>query len=179
MKQPELEEERLLLSVQGRELLIERRTMLDEAIPVTLTTPSGGTRALDLKLAEPGVYRATTPASELGLWRASDGTLTALVSVGPINPREFTEVTSTKDVIEPLTNATGGGTWRIAELGAPAPRIVGVRSGERFAGSDWAGLKLREASTLRGLGLFPLFAGLPGLLILLAGVAAAWAREGR
>jgi hypothetical protein len=179
MKQPELEEERLLLSVQGGDLSIERRTMLDEAVPVTVTTPSGETRAINLALAEPGVYRATTPASELGLWRASDGTLTALFNVGPINPREFAEVTSTKSVLEPLTSATGGGTLRISELGAPAPRIVGVRSGERFAGSDWLGLKLREASTLRGLGLFPLFAGLSGLLILLASVAAAWAREGR
>jgi hypothetical protein len=179
MKQPELEEERLLLSVQGGDLAIERRTMLDAAVPITVTTPSGETRAIELALAEPGVYRATTPASELGLWRASDGTLTTLVNVGPINPREFAEVTSTKEVLEPLVNATGGGVWRISELGALAPRIVGVHSGERFAGSDWLGLKLREASVLRGLGLFPLFAGLSGLLILLAGVAAAWAREGR
>ena len=179
MKQPELEEERLLLSVQGGDLAIERRTMQDEVVPVTVTTPSGETRAINLAPAEPGVFRATTPASELGLWRASDGTLTTLVNVGPINPREFAEVTSTKAVLEPLVSATGGGAWRISELGAPSLRIVGVRSGERFAGSDWLGLKLREASTLRGLGLFPLFAGLSGLLILLAGVAAAWAREGR
>src|ERR1700682_6090428 len=179
MKQPELEEERLLLSVQGGNLAIERRTMQDDAVPVTVTTPSGQARAIDLALVEPGVYRATTPASELGLWRASDGPLTTLVNVGQINPREFAEVTSTKAVVEPLASATGGGVWRISELGALAPRIVGVRSGERFAGSDWLGLKLRDASTLRGLGLFPLFAGLSGLLILLAGVAAAWAREGR
>jgi hypothetical protein len=179
MKQPELEEERLLLSVQGSDLAIERRTMQNEAVPITVVTPSGETRAIDLALAEPGVYRATTPASELGLWRASDGALTTLVNVGPINPREFAEVTSTKEVLEPLVNATGGGVWRISELGALTPRIVGVHSGERFAGSDWLGLKLRDASTLRGLGLFPLFAGLSGLLILLAGVAAAWAREGR
>jgi hypothetical protein len=179
MKQPELEEERLLLSVQGGDLAIERRTMSDEAPPITVTTPSGEARAINLALVEPGVYRATTPASELGLWRASDGALTTLVNVGPINPREFAEVTSTKEVLEPLVNATGGGVWRISELGALTPRIVGVHSGERFAGSDWLGLKLRDASTLRGLGLFPLFAGLSGLLILLAGVAAAWAREGR
>jgi len=179
MKEPDLEEERLLLSVQGGDLLIERRTMQNEAVPVTVTSPSGETRAINLSPAEPGVFRASTPASELGLWRASDGTLTSLVNVGPINPREYAEVTSTKRVLEPIANATGGGIWRMAELGAPAPRVVGVRSGERFAGSDWLGLKLREASTLRGLGLFPLFAGLSGLLILLSAVAAAWAREGR
>ena len=45
--------------------------------------------------AEPGVWRAAIEANELGLWRATDGTLTALANVGPANPREFTEVTST------------------------------------------------------------------------------------
>jgi hypothetical protein len=40
-------------------------------------------------------------------------------------------------------------------------------------------LRLRDVSVVRGLGLFPLFAGLSGLLLLLAGIAATWAREGR
>jgi len=159
--------------------MVERRTMRDEVPPVTITTPSGETRTLSLSAGEPGVYRAGTPASELGLWRATDGTLTTLVNVGPINPLEYAEVTSTKDVLAPLANATGGGMWRVADLAGSAPRVVGVRSGERFAGSDWLGLKLRDASVVRGLGLFPIFAGLSGLLLLLAGVSAAWAREGR
>jgi hypothetical protein len=179
MKEPELEEERLTLGVAGTELTIERRTMKETTEPVVITTPSGVTRRIELVRAEPGLFRAATAADELGLWRASDGTLTALVNVGPINPLEFAEVTSTKEVLAPIAAATGGGVWRIAELGAPAPRVVGVRSGERFAGPDWLGLKLREASVVRGLGLFPLFAGLSGLLLLMAGVAAAWAREGR
>ena len=54
-----------------------------------------------------------------------------------------------------------------------------MRSGERFAGPDWLGLRMRDASIVRGVGLFPLFAGLSGLLILLAGLAATWARVGR
>ena len=101
------------------------------------------------------------------------------MNVGPINPREYAEVTSTKEVLAPLASATGGGVWRLADLDQNAPRVIGVRSGERFAGPDWLGLRMREASVLRGIGLFPLFAGLSGLLILLAGIAATWAREGR
>jgi len=179
MKQPDLEEERLVLQAQGRELLVERRTMQDAARPVTVTTPSGATRTVELQPAEPGIFRAGTEANEFGLWRATDGELTALVNVGPINPREYAEVTSTRDVLAPLASATGGGVLRLADLGQTAPRVVGVRSGERFAGPDWIGLHLRDASVVRGIGLFPLFAGLTGLLILLAAVAAAWAREGR
>jgi hypothetical protein len=41
------------------------------------------------------------------------------------------------------------------------------------------GLRMRDASIVRGIGLFPIFAGLSGLLILMAGIAFAWAREGR
>jgi hypothetical protein len=179
MKEPDLEEERLVLRAEGRELLVERRTMQDTAQPVTVTSPSGAARQVTLDAAEPGIFRAGIEAPEFGLWRATDGKLTALVNIGPINPREYAEVTSTREVLAPLAAATGGGTFRIAELGQAAPRIVGVRSGDRFAGQDWLGLKMREASVVRGIGLFPLFAGLSGLLILLAGVAAAWAREGR
>ena len=179
MKEPDLEEERLVLQARDRELLVERRTMQESALPVTVTSPSGATRPLTLAAAEPGIFRASTEANEFGLWRATDGKLTALVNVGPINPREYAEVTSTKEVLAPLASATGGGVWRLADLDHNGPRIIGVRSGERFAGPDWLGLHMRDASIVRGIGLFPLFAGLTGLLILLAGIAAAWAREGR
>src|SRR6476659_7306925 len=108
MKQPDLEEEALRLIVRGRDLTVQRQTMSDTVSDVTLTTPSGKTRTLTLSAAEPGVWRTTIEANELGLWRATDGTLNALANVGPANPREFTEVTSTTDVLGPLSNATGG-----------------------------------------------------------------------
>ncbi|MBX3521340.1 MAG: hypothetical protein KF835_15115 [Xanthobacteraceae bacterium] len=179
MKEPELEEERLVMSARGGEILIERRTMSDKVEPVTVTQPSGGTQILNLAQAEPGTFRATVKAAELGLWRATDGKLNALINLGPLNPREYLEVTSTRDVMLPLVNGTRGGVLRLADLSGGAPRIVQIRSAERFAGPDWIGLKQRDASVVRGLGLFPLFAGLSGLLILMAGIAAAWAREGR
>ena len=179
MKEPDLEEERLRMVARGGDIVVERQTMGDAAPPVTITTPTGATRSLTLTSAEPGLFRATFPADTLGLWRASDGTHTALVNVGPLNPREFAEVTSTTETLRPTIEETGGGIWRMADLSGGVPRVVAVRSGERFAGEDWMGVQMREVSVVRGLGLFPLFAGLSGLLILLAGVAAAWAREGR
>ncbi|MDQ0348277.1 hypothetical protein [Ancylobacter vacuolatus] len=179
MKEPDLEEERLRMVAQGGDLMVERQTMGDSAPPVTITTPTGATRRVTLEPAAPGLFRVSFPADMLGLWRATDGTHTALVNVGPLNPREFAEVTSTTQTLRPTVEATGGGVWRMADLAGGVPRVIAVRSGERFAGEDWMGLAMREVSVVRGLGLFPLFAGLSGLLILLAGVAAAWAREGR
>jgi hypothetical protein len=181
MKQPDLEEEALRMSVRGRDLEIRRQSMADDVAPVEMTAPSGAKRTLTLDKSEPGVWKALTQANELGLWRATDGKLTTLVNVGPANPREYAEVTSTRDVLAPLTNATGGDARRLADASGTLsiPRILGVRSSDTYKGDDWLGLKMRDASVVRGIGVLPLFAGLIGLLLLVGSLAATWMREGR
>jgi hypothetical protein len=180
MKQPDLEEEALRLIVRGRDLLIERQTMADTVNEVTLTLPSGVTRTVTLQAGEAGLWRGSVRATELGLWRATDGKLNALVNVGPANPREFADVTSTTEVLGPLSSATGGDARRLTETtGVSLPRIVGMRSSDTYRGEDWIGLKMREASVVRGIGVLPMFAGLLGLLLLVGALAATWAREGR
>jgi hypothetical protein len=180
MKQPDLEEEALRLLVHGREITVQRQTMADTVAPVIVTSPSGATQNLALDQAEPGVYRKTIEATQLGLWRATDGKLTTLVNVGPANPREFSEVTSTTAVMAQLTNATGGDSRRLVEGSAMnVPRVVGVRSSDTFKGDDWIGLKLREASVVRGIGVLPMFSGMLGLLLLVGSLALTWGREGR
>ena len=180
MKQPDLEEEALRLVVRGHELLVRRQTMADEVSDVTLTSPSGSTQILKLTPTDAGVWEATVTANELGLWRATDGKLNALVNIGPANPREFSEVTSTTDVLAPITAATGGDSRRLEEgNNMSVPRILAVRSGDTYKGGDWIGLKMRDASVVRGIGVLPVFAGLLGLLLFLGSLAGTWAREGR
>jgi hypothetical protein len=180
MKQPELEEEALRLIVHGRDLTVQRQTMADTVNEVTLTSPTGATRKLNLQSVEPGLWRSAITANELGLWRATDGKLTALVNVGPPNPREFAEVTSTGDVLRPIVNATGGGVKRLDNGGKlSVPRVLPVRTSSIFKGDDWIGLKMRDVSVVRGIGVLPIFAGLIGLLLLIGSLAATWAREGR
>jgi hypothetical protein len=180
MKEPDLEEEALRLSVSGHNLVVRRQTMGETVADVTLTSPSGATQTLKLAPKEPGVWEASVPANELGLWRATDGKLNALSNIGPANPREFTEVTSTTSVLEPIASATGGDSRRLDEgHGLNVPRILAVRSGDTYKGDDWIGLKMRDASVVRGIGVLPVFAGFLGLLLLLGSLAGTWAREGR
>src|SRR6267378_2867573 len=148
--------------------------------PVMVTSPSGATRELTLSASEPGTWRSTIPANELGLWQATDGTLKALINVGPTNPKEFSEVTSTTEMLKPLTQATGGDVRRIVDgSSVELPRIVPVRAASVFRGDGWMGVKMRDASVVKGVGVLPLFAGLIGLLLLLGAFAATWLREGR
>ena len=180
MKEPELDEEALRLQVRGKTLIVQRQTMADTADPVTVTSPSGTTRKLTLTAGEPGLWTASLEAGELGLWQATDGKLKALINVGPANPKEFAEVTSTPDVLKPLTQATGGDALRIASGASVAlPRIVPVHGSSVFHGDGWLGMRMRDASVVRGVGVLPVFAGIVGLLLLLGAFAATWLREGR
>jgi hypothetical protein len=180
MKQPDLDEEALRLQVQGKDLQVIRQTMADSVTPVTLTSPSGTTKELSLTAGDPGEWRATVPANELGLWQATDGTLKALINVGPTNPKEFSEVTSTTDMLRPLAQATGGDAKRVVDGSSiDLPRIVPVRSSSIFHGDGWMGVRMRDASVVTGVGVLPIFAGLIGLLLLLGAFAATWLREGR
>jgi hypothetical protein len=57
--------------------------------------------------------------------------------------------------------------------------VPGARaSSDTFHGDDWIGVKMRDASVVRGIGVLPVFAGLIGLL-LVGSLAATWLREGR
>ena len=180
MKQPDLDEEALRLKVEGRDLVVLRQTMADTVQPVTVTSPSGTTRQVTLTAGDPGEWRAALSADELGLWQATDGSLKALINVGPVNPKEFAEVTSTTEALRPLLQATGGDARRIADSGSiDLPRVLPVRASTVFRGEGWLGVKMRDASVVRGIGVLPVFAGLIGLLLLLGAFASTWLREGR
>src|SRR4030088_950263 len=180
MKQPDLDEEALRLQIQGHDLVVQRQTMADSVTPVTVTSPSGVTRELTLSAGDPGTGRSTTPANELGLWQATDGTLKALINVGPTNPKEFSEVTSTTEMLRPLAQATGGGARRgVDGFGIDLPRLRPAGGSGAFRGDGWLGVRMRDASVVKGVGVLPLFAGLIGLLLLLGAFAATWLREGR
>ena len=90
-------------------------------------------------------------------------------------------MTSTTEVLAPFTSATGGDSRRLTDASGNVvlPRIVAMRSSDTYRGDDWLGLKMRDASVVRGIGVLPMFAGLLGLLLLLGAFAATWVREGR
>jgi hypothetical protein len=80
----------------------------------------------------------------------------------------------------PLMQATGGDSRRVVDgSGVELPRILAVRASSVFRGDGWLGVKMRDASIVRGVGVLPIFAGLIGLLLLLGAFAATWLREGR
>jgi len=192
MKEPDLEEERLIASAKGLKLTLERHSMEDAVGPVTLSAPGGETSQVTLEPAGAGVWRTTVDVKIPGLYKAQTkadtGELTAVAHAGIDDPIEMSEVTATSDKLEPLSDATGGGVFWTASSAQAArdnpddvsvPRISMLSNAKVLAGSGWMGLKDREAYVTRGVKLTPMFTGFTALSALLLLLALAWWREGR
>lgn len=182
MREPDLEDETLNARTQGQRMIIERRTLGETVDPLRITTPSGEEIALELTDEGDGLFRGSLPADQIGLWRITDGTLTALAHVGPPNPVELQQVVSTPDHLAPLTEASNGSLARLTqtqgdEMTVPRVRLVGEAA--RTSGNGWIGVRRTDASVLIGATQQPLSLGLWALLPALALWGAAWWREGR
>jgi hypothetical protein len=176
MKEPELEEERLTATVTSGQIVIERHTMEDSAKPVTLTYPSGKRVTLNLSQVEPGLFRAAAKADELGLYRATDGTLNAVTAAGPLNPKEVADMRATDAILKAPTQATGGDTHWLAD---GMPSIRRVSPGSIASGEGWMGLRANNAyrvTSVEQRALLPVWAW---LLLVLATLLLAWRLEGR
>ena len=176
MKEPELEEEALTATAQGRTMRITRRTLDETVPPVTITAPDGSTTELPLAPAGPGRFEAEYTGEEIGLYRLENGDEVTVIGLGPAAPREFVETIASDEALRPVIDALRGGVARVED---GLPRLRDVRLGRPAAGRGWLGLTPRGAYETRDVRQTPL---LPGWLVLLLSalfITAAWLREGR
>jgi hypothetical protein len=176
MKEPELEEEKLTASIAGGDLTVERRTMAAEPAPVTMTDPSGQQSPVPLTKVEPGIWRGTAKADALGLYRVSDGKLSAVAAAGPLNPKEVADMRATTSVLAPIAEQSGGAVHWLSD---GMPDVRRVERGRRMAGDNWMGIAANQASRVTSVDQTPLLPAWAALILLLGTLMLAWRQEGR
>jgi hypothetical protein len=176
MKEPELESEMLSAAIVGDKLQITRRTMAAQTPAVTLTMPSGKSTSLPLTKAEPGIWRAEAKAGELGLYRATDGILSAVAAAGPLNPKEVADMRATDEVLKPDAQASGGSVHWLED---GVPEIRRVEAGDTASGSNWIGLRSNGAYRVTALEQEKLLPQWLALLLIVGALLLAWRLEGR
>lgn len=178
MKEPDLEEEHLTGRQDKNQLVVERRTMADQAENVTVTLPSGETREVQLRQASPGLWRGRLDVNEAGIHRLNDEKLAAAVAIGSADPKESADPLATASLLEPVAQATGGGIQWLEDY-ETLPRIVTAGAGRQMAGSGWLAFKENDAHRVRAVTEIPLFSSLTSLGLLLLALGTMWYREGR
>jgi hypothetical protein len=176
MKEPDLEENDLRAAIDGDRLVVTRQSLDPDDKPVTVTAPDGTTSTLQLTAEHGGRSAGTLAVNQMGLYRVTDGTRTALAAAGPLNPVEFADVRATPDKLAPLVAASGGGIYWIAD---GVPEIRRVAAGRATAGRSWLGLRENDDYVVAGFSETPLLPGIAALLLAIGTLIAAWRREGR
>ncbi|HEY5084169.1 MAG TPA: hypothetical protein VII48_06605, partial [Rhizomicrobium sp.] len=176
MKEPELEAENLSASVVDGQMVVTRRTMAPMAQPVQMTMPSGHQLAIPLSKIEPGLWRGSVKVNELGLYRLTDGTLSAVTAAGPLNPKEVADMRATPDILEPLTKASGGSVHWLTDGAVSVRRVAPAQTAH---GSNGIGLRRNGAYRVTSLEQQPLLPAWAALLLVVGSLLLAWRIEGR
>ena len=182
MKEPALEEEALTARAVGRSLEITRQTIGDPPEKVTVTFPSGTTQSVGITQQEPGLFTASVPTTETGLFKVTDSKFTALAHVGAVDAPEFKAEISSQTPLAALTSETHGVDTRVANADGSTlalPQILPVHGTVQIEGNDRMAFRLTNDTTLKGIDTYPLFNGIMGLAALLFAVSSMWWREGR
>jgi hypothetical protein len=176
MKEPELEAENLSAAVVDGEMVVTRRSMAPDAQPVEMTTPSGGHSIITLSKVEAGMWRGTMKVSELGLYRLTDGTLSAVTAAGPLNPKEVADMRATSDILDPLAKSSGGSVHWLTDGMVGVHRVAPAQTAY---GSNWIGLRRNNAYRVTALEQEPLLPAWAALLLVVGSLFLAWKIEGR
>jgi hypothetical protein len=130
-----------------------------------------------LSKVEPGLWRATANATELGLYRLTDGTLNAVTAAGPLNPKEVADMRATDAILKALAEATGGSEHWLAD--GVVPEIRRVEPGAVASGNHWIGLRRNGAYRATSVEQTALLPPWLALILLIGTLLLAWRLEGR
>jgi hypothetical protein len=174
MKEPDLEEERLLSDVQDGELRITRRTMAEQANPVSVVSPMGEESQVALTRTSPGLFTGRLSADELGLYHLSDGEMNAVAAAGPLNPREIADMRATEEIIAPYVDASGGGIHWISD---GMPELREINEGANASGNGWLGIERRGSYRVTAVENDELLPPWFALFLVVGSALFAWRRE--
>ena len=179
MKEPELEERRLDLVAEGDTVSATLRTLSDTAPDLEIETPEGSTLEPRWRRISPGLFSAEAPIDQLGLYKARSGGLEAVTLNGPANPKEYADLQSSTEILQPTSDATDGGVYRVNTAASNLPDIRRVSRRGNASGGNWLGLRERDAYAVRSSSSQPLLPGILGAGLIILLLLLAWRREGR
>ncbi len=181
MRETELEEEDLTARIEHGRLTVTRRSLTEGPPPeITITAPDGTVTRATPEAAGGGRAVLSMPATQPGVWNATDGRRTAFAASAATNPLEVADLRADPEKLRPLLAGTGGAARYMGDGTTPAlPELRRVAPGRDVAGTGWIGLRRNGDHTVTGISALPLLPAWLALALVLGAAVMAWRREGR
>ena len=172
MRDPALEAEGLafIANLQDNTLDLTQQSMGDTPDAVTIKTPSGASINAQFAAVGPGLWRATLPVGEYGVYsaeRTGRVNQTAWGRLDHSNMREYTRTVSSTDALAPIAAEHGG---RVLRISAPLPEV-------QFSAPDALSLRKSSASYDSIVRKQPLIPDWLSLFAVMSLLGTAWMRE--
>ena len=179
MKEPELEERKLELIAVGNNINIKLHTITEIPPKLEVDTPSGTTLSPTWQESDHGLFQASIVSSGIGLYRARAGNLEGVVLSGFANPREYKDLRSTTELLEPISISSKGRTFRVAENTERLPKIKKVNRLSRNPSPNDIELRERNAYSVIATKTTSLLPAVLMVLLLTLLFFTVWYKEGR
>lgn len=177
MKEPELDEKALSVTVEGDEIIVRNQNFKAENNTVLMTRPDATQETLTLKETPTG-YEVREKATQLGIYSFEDADgVRRFAMIGDLNPPELTDVLTTSKVLGPLLQESKGGALWLSDTPSPEVRFLG--ESRSYAGRQWIGLRQNNDYTVTGLKNRALLPAWVAAALLLGFAVLAWWREGK
>jgi len=177
MKEPELEENALDVTIEDNALLVRRRSLTDEPTHITITKPDGSIIEKDMSVSGPGQLSLHEQVDQLGVYIVDDGTQKRFALAGHINPPELRQILGTEDKLAPAVSASTGTTIWLEKTTQPEIRLL--PPDRRYGGKNWIGLRANRSYNVTGVQNTPFLPEWLYALTLLALIIGCWWLEGR
>jgi len=177
MGEPDLESEKLAASIKGGVLTVTRTTLEDSAQSVRVLTPDDKAGLLKLTRTAPGTYVGKVKAELQGAYRVESGEMQVVAAAGALNPKEFSELLPTTQILSPLVKTTKGHISQRETVSVP--NIRRVKPNAKAGGSDWLGLTAHGRYDVTTSKREPLTPVLFFFLLAALGLGWGWWMEGR
>ena len=178
MGEPDLEADRLEARVENGVLTIDYFDLDDKTESINVLLPDGTTTSVSLSRVKPGHFRTTMPAETQGAYRVSTQELTSIAAAGTLNPLEYKHILPTSALLQPLSDASGGGVFKPVTAGT-LPSLRKVSPGSAASSDSFAGLIKHDQFTVTASRRTPFGPTWLYFLLILVALLGAWRLEGR
>lgn len=180
MKEPELDERALNITVAGNTITIRSRDFSGKNSQVLMRDPDEDVQTITLEKTASGMLEAEITVDQIGIYSFEDAYGdTRFAIVGDLNPPELRGVVSTDAPVHGLLEASGGKSIWLSEDSTPTIRMVSSDGRERYFGQSWLGLRQNNEYTVQGLREKDVLPGWLMLSLLLGMAILTWWYEGR
>lgn len=179
MKEPELDERALNISVADNTINIRSRDFSEKNANITMRDPDGAESDIKLTKMPNGQLETKIEAEKIGIYSFTDSyEETRFAVVGDLNPMELRGVIATDEKLKPLIDQSSGTAIWLSETPKPDLRFLSKHRSS-FGGSDWVGFRQNNEYSVQGLKQRELLPEWLTLLLLLSATILTWWIEGR